>query len=178
MCGRRGSWPNGPRASKGYLSRWTVDTAADPDAGFSQTRLTYCAGEFPRTDERWATSEYRFGVLNLTEVPDQPAGDGLPGFRWLASIDPETGAMRTRFAGRDSTAQEAVFVPPAAAAPHGHGYVFQLVDRHASATTELLILDAQRIDAEPAATLRIPVRMPGGLHGNWVSEQQLSSRAD
>jgi carotenoid cleavage dioxygenase-like enzyme len=28
------------------------------------------------------------------------------------------------------------------------------------------------------ATLRIPIRMPGGLHGNWVTDKQLSRRAE
>jgi len=97
---------------------------------------------------------------------------------WLASIDPSSGAMRTRFAGRDSTVQEAIFVPPPGFdTGDGEGYVMQLVDRHAAGTTDLLILDAQRIDAEPVATLRIPIRMPGGLHGNWVTEEQLAQRA-
>ena len=53
----------------------------------------------------------------------------------------------------------------------------QLVDRHETGTTDLLILDAQRIDEPPLATLRIPIRMPGGLHGNWVTDEQLAQRA-
>jgi carotenoid cleavage dioxygenase-like enzyme len=53
----------------------------------------------------------------------------------------------------------------------------QLVDRHATGTTDLLILDAQRVDAEPVATLKIPIRMPGGLHGNWVPAERLANRA-
>ena len=85
--------------------------------------------------------------------------------------------MRRRFAGTDSTVQEAIFVPPAPDAPPGHGYVLQLIDRHATGTTELLVLDAQHIDAAPVATLRIPIRMPGGLHGNWVTSEQLAQRA-
>jgi len=54
--------------------------------------------------------------------------------------------------------------------------VMQLVDRHETGTTDLLILDAQRINEQPVATLKIPIRMPGGLHGNWVSPQQLAQR--
>jgi carotenoid cleavage dioxygenase len=73
--------------------------------------------------------------------------------------------------------QEAIFVPPAVGTANGEGYVMQLVDRHESGTTDLLILDAQRIDELPAATLRIPIRMPGGLHGNWVTDEQLAQRA-
>jgi carotenoid cleavage dioxygenase-like enzyme len=167
--------PFDPEQARGYLSRWTIDTMG-PGDGFAETRLTYCAGEFPRTDERWATSEYRFGIMNLTDVPGEKPDDGLPGFRWLASINPETGGLKHRFAGHDSTVQEAIFVPPVPDAPHGHGYVLQLVDRHATGTTDLLLLDAQHIDGEPVATLKIPIRMPGGLHGNWVTEEQLATR--
>jgi carotenoid cleavage dioxygenase len=174
--------PFDPEKASAQLSRWTIDTSAAPDQGegttsFAQRQLTGCSGEFPRTDDRWATKRYRFGVINLVDVPGEDPGDGLPGFRWLASIDPATGVQRTRFAGRDSTVQEAIFVPPGVDSPNGEGYVMQLVDRHASGTTDLLILDAQHIDAEPVATLKIPIRMPGGLHGNWVIPEQLAQRA-
>jgi carotenoid cleavage dioxygenase-like enzyme len=169
--------PFDPEQAKGYLSRWTIDTMGGT-GGFSEVRLTDCSGEFPRTDDRRATRGYRFGLINLTDVPGQPPPpDGLPGFRWLAVIDPETRAMTRRYAGQDSTVQEAIFVPPRADAPHGEGYVMQLVDRHAEARCDLLILDARHVDAEPVATVKIPVRMPGGLHGNWVTPDQLAERA-
>jgi carotenoid cleavage dioxygenase len=175
--------PFDPEKISAYLSRWTIDTQAPPDLGdgataFGQTRLTECSGEFPRTDDRWAGRGYCYGVMNLTSVPGERPDDGLPGFRWLASIDPSSGAMRRRFAGRDSTVQEAIFVPPPGFdSGNGEGYVMQLVDRHTTGTTDLLILDAQHVDAEPVATLRIPIRMPGGLHGNWVTDEQLATRA-
>jgi hypothetical protein len=28
------------------------------------------------------------------------------------------------------------------------------------------------------ATVRLPIRMPGGLHGNWVTPEQLANRAE
>ena len=169
--------PFDPEASRGYLSRWTIDTMGEAD-GFTQERLTDCAGEFPRTDERRATRGYRFGVINLADVPGRPPPpDGIPGFRWLAAIDPQTRAMTMRYGGDDSTVQEGVFVPGSADAAHGDGYVLQLVDRLATAATDLLVLDAGRIDGAPVATVRVPIRMPGGLHGNWVTREQLARRA-
>jgi carotenoid cleavage dioxygenase len=39
-------------------------------------------------------------------------------------------------------------------------------------------LDARRIDAPPVATLKLPIRLPYGLHGNWVSATELSARGD
>jgi carotenoid cleavage dioxygenase-like enzyme len=170
--------PFDPEQAKGYLSRWTIDTMGEGD-GFGETRLTDCSGEFPRTDDRRATRGYRFGLINLTSVPGRPPpADGLPGFRWLAAIDPQTREMSIRYAGDDATVQEAVFVPPRDDAPHGAGYVLQLVDRHAEARCDLMILDAQHIDAEPVATVKLPIRMPGGLHGNWVTADQLAARED
>lgn len=165
--------PFDPDAAKGYLSRWTIDTMADGD-GFAQTRLTDCAGEFPRTDERRATRGYRFGVINLTHVPGQPPpADGIPGFRWLGVIDPQTQVMTTRYGGDDSTLQEAVFVPGSQNAAHGDGYVLQLTDRVAQNRCDLMILDARQVDGEPVATVKLPIRLPGGLHGNWVTPEQL-----
>jgi carotenoid cleavage dioxygenase-like enzyme len=165
--------------ARGYLSRWTIDTHADPGSStFTERRLTDCAGEFPRTDDRWAGRGYRYGLINLTHVPGEVPDDAIAGgFRWLASVDPETGAMRRRFAGRDATVQEAIFVPPTPDSQNGSGYVLQLIDRHATATTDLLVLDSGHIDAKPVATLRIPIRMPGGLHGNWVTRSQLTGRS-
>ena len=88
--------PFDPEKASAQLSRWTIDTAAPPDQGdgttaFAQRRLTDCSGEFPRTDDRWATRGYRFGVINLTDVPGEKPDDGLPGFRWLGQIDPDYG---------------------------------------------------------------------------------------
>jgi carotenoid cleavage dioxygenase-like enzyme len=62
------------RFAPAQLTRWTIDTAAPPDLGdgttaFGQRRLTGRSGEFPRTDDRWATRGYRFGLINLTDVP-------------------------------------------------------------------------------------------------------------
>ena len=65
-------------------------------------------------------------------------------------------------------AGEPVFVPRSASAPEGDGYIIALVYRAASHTSELLILNAQDIAGEPAAVLKLPRRVPGGFHGNFV----------
>jgi carotenoid cleavage dioxygenase-like enzyme len=169
--------PFDPDQARGYLSRWTVDTMGDGE-GFAETRLTDCSGEFPRTDERWATQGYRFGTICLTGVPGEEPPDRLPGFRWVGVVDPERRTTTTRYVGHDSTAEEAIFVPPRADAGQGQGYVMLLVERHAEMRCDLLILDAERIDGEPVATVKLPIRLPGGLHGNWVTPEQLAARAD
>lgn len=33
-----------------------------------------------------------------------------------------------------------------------------------------MILDAERLDTKPVATIRLPVRVPFGFHGNWIAD--------
>ncbi len=43
-----------------------------------------------------------------------------------------------------------------------------VVNRRAENRSDLVILDAQRMDEGPIATIKIPVRLKYGIHGNWV----------
>ena len=49
------------------------------------------------------------------------------------------------------------------------GYLLFYMYDPAELTTDLLILRADDVAGEPAATLRMPQRVPFGLHGNWVA---------
>jgi carotenoid cleavage dioxygenase len=42
--------------------------------------------------------------------------------------------------------------------------------------SDLVILDAARLDAPPVATVALPIRIRRGLHGNWVSSRELAAR--
>jgi carotenoid cleavage dioxygenase len=35
-------------------------------------------------------------------------------------------------------------------------------------SSDLVILDAQQVDAEPLAVVQLPHRVPFGIHGCWV----------
>jgi carotenoid cleavage dioxygenase len=43
-----------------------------------------------------------------------------------------------------------------------------LVIDKARQTTDLVILDAARFEAEPLARITVPHRIPPGFHGNWI----------
>jgi carotenoid cleavage dioxygenase len=66
-------------------------------------------------------------------------------------------------------AGEAVFVPRAADAGEDEGYLLTFVYDPAADGSELVILDAQQVSADPIARVRMPHRVPYGFHGNWVS---------
>jgi hypothetical protein len=91
--------------AKGYLSRWTIDTMGET-GGFSEARLTDCSGEFPRTDDRRATRGYRFGLINLTDVPGPSPGCTRAGSATRspeASTGPRTAACSTTRSCRTSS---------------------------------------------------------------------------
>ena len=54
------------------------------------------------------------------------------------------------------------------AAAEDQGYVVTFATNAATLQSYFLILHAGDIAGEPAATLRIPHRVPGGFHGCWV----------
>ncbi|GAA5171787.1 MULTISPECIES: carotenoid oxygenase family protein [Amycolatopsis] len=164
--------PVDPEKTKGYLSRWTMDTLGD-SATFTEERLTAHAGEFPRMDDRFETLPYSWGVLGLYEVPGEPRPGG--GFRWIGAVDLARKRTTSHYVGDASSVGEPLFVPAHADAAQGKGYVLAVVGRHDEMRSDLLILDAQRIDAPPVATVKLPIRVPYGLHGNWVTTAELQA---
>jgi carotenoid cleavage dioxygenase-like enzyme len=156
-------------ASHSYLTRWTVDMASRGEAFEKTTRLTELAGEFPRIDDRYAMRPYRHGYL-LVADEQRPSDFRAPGLLFmnvLAHLDHTTGKNRTWWCGPASSLQEPAFVPKSATAPEGVGYILMLCNRLAELRSDLLLFDAQRVDEGPMATIRLPLKLRPGLHGNW-----------
>ena len=65
---------------------------------------------------------------------------------------------------------EASFVP-ADDTPDGPGWLMSYVYNPATDTSDLTILDADRLDAKPVATVHLPARVPFGFHGNWIPDR-------
>jgi carotenoid cleavage dioxygenase len=68
--------------------------------------------------------------------------------------------------------QECCFVPRSPGAPEGDGYLVGVVDRMIEARSDFVILDAQRLAEGPLATVRMPFRIFGQIHGWWVPAWQ------
>ncbi|WP_431817177.1 carotenoid oxygenase family protein [Gordonia jacobaea] len=162
-----------PERSKTRLSRWTIDMSDGSD-GFTEERLMSAAGEFPRMDDRYETLRYHWGVMAVNDLPGQQKSSH--GFRWVGTIDHASATTRFYDPGENSTVGEPIFVPANETAREGEGYVFVVVARRDRMYSELVILDAAHVDRPPVATLRMPMRIKSGLHGNWVSSDELAGR--
>lgn len=139
------------------LERWRLDPAT---GRVSQTLLFDRACEFPRFNDARGGLAYRFGY---TAGVDRNLGP-------LHKHDVITGETLVHDFGPGRSALEPVFVARWGATAEDDGYVMAYVhdeDRNAS---EVVILDAQRFDAEPLAVVELPARVPFGFHGNWVAD--------
>jgi len=131
------------------------------------------AAEFPHIDDRYVGRPHRYAFMQAMDptMPYNPERAGpIMGFFFntFLTMDMRTGKADTWFAGDTSSTQEPVFAPKSANAAEGEGYVMGIVNRRAENRSDLVILDAQRMSEGPVATIKIPVRLKYGIHGNWV----------
>ncbi|MEJ0006419.1 MAG: carotenoid oxygenase family protein [Steroidobacteraceae bacterium] len=57
----------------------------------------------------------------------------------------------------------------------GDGYLLVLVNRFSQLRSELVILEAQRLNDGPVALVRLPTRVRSTFHGMWVPDAALAS---
>ena len=122
--------------------------------------------EFPRVNDRREALSTRFVyVPTLTDtlrVSNPPSAT----FKTLLKVDAENGKVsRHDFGNR--IAGEAIFIPKGSGA-EDDGYLAVLAYDPVNQTSDFVLLDAAHMDAKPVAIVRLPQRVPQGLHGNWI----------
>jgi carotenoid cleavage dioxygenase len=142
------------------LTRWTIDLA-DNTNRVRREPLDDLAGEFPRLDERYAGLAHRHGWFAATI---EKKGFG---FDAIAHFDRATGRRTTYQFAKGETPGEPIFVPRAADAAEGDGWLIATLYRAAEDRSDLVIFNAQDIESGPIAAAKTPRRVPFGFHGNW-----------
>ncbi|WP_419816353.1 carotenoid oxygenase family protein [Glacieibacterium sp.] len=152
----------GPDTLPRGFERWTIDPAA---RSVEQRTIDHAPQELPRIDERRTGREYRYAyALGLPEnggaAPDDES--------LLYKHDLETGTRQAHRFGAGRAAGEFVFVPRSAQASEDDGWLVGFVIEADGNGTALEIIDARVIDSPPVATVRLPHRIPPGIHGAWL----------
>lgn len=150
------------RPSAARLVRWTFDLGGDSDA-IQETPLDDLDGEFPRFDERRSGLSYRHGWF-----AGDTSGRGTIKMNALAHIDLATGRRATYALPDGDLTSEPVFVPRAADAAEGDGWLLAVVWRARENRSDLVVFEARDVERGPIATAKLPRRVPFGFHGNWV----------
>ncbi|HTR00060.1 MAG TPA: carotenoid oxygenase family protein, partial [Candidatus Acidoferrum sp.] len=143
------------------VTRWCFDMN-DKNSKAVPTVMSTFAAEFPHCDDRYVGRAYKYGFMQASDhtKPYDPSRAGpIMGFFFntLLTMDMSTGKYKSWFCGPTSSTQEPVFAPKSANSPEGEGYVMGVVNRRDEHRSDLVILDAQRIDEGPVATVKLPV---------------------
>jgi carotenoid cleavage dioxygenase-like enzyme len=151
------------RDSSARLVLWTFDLA-DNSNTVKRDLIDDLAGEFPRLDERRAGLSYRHGYF-----AGNSKADGKVLFDCIAHIDHRTGKRAVFEFAPGETPGEPVFVPRAANAPEGDGFLVTTLYRAAENRSDFVVFDAADVTAGPIAAAALPRRVPFGFHGNWAA---------
>ncbi len=167
-----------PGSVTGQVMRWTIDMNSRSDRIEAQL-VNGMNAEFPHIDDRYVGRPYAHAFVQATD-PTKPYNPDKAGpimgffFNSYAHIDMATGKAKSWFCGDTSSTQEPVFAPKGPNAAEGEGYVLGVVNRRAENRSDVVVLDAQRIDEGPIATIKLPVRLKYAIHGNWVPAAALA----
>ena len=161
-----------------HLTRLTFDLSK-PGGAYEAETLYPDFLEMPIIDARYALHPYRHGfttVLDRTR-PLNVAGTIGVGWNTITHVDLATKKMKRYYVGDRTTCQEPCFVPRSANAPEGDGYLLSVITHYGDSEprTLLIVLDTADIEAGPIARIRVPFRLHGAVHGNWVSVGDLGS---
>ena len=161
-----------PSSLRTQVVRWCFDMRSRSDVPDAKV-IAEISAEFPHVDDRYVGRPYRYAFMQATDSTkpyDAAKAGPIMGFFFntFLTMDMTTGTAKSWFAGDTSSTQEPVFAPRRPDAPEGDGFVIGVVNRRAEHRSDVVILDAQRMDEGPIATIRVPVRLKYGIHGNWV----------
>lgn len=137
----------------------------DPVAGtVEEHRWHEAATEFPRFDDRLDGLPYRRFF-----APCAMAAEGQR-FNALLQIDGEGGAAAVSRLGDRVSIGEAVFAPDPSRTGETEGWIMAFVYDEDSDGSDLVLWDAASVAAGPVCRIRMPRRVPEGLHGNWMAD--------
>ena len=164
-----GGFKFSPQEANGRLARWTFDLEGDSDT-WTEIMLGP-DGEMPRVAEKDMLKDYTLGYylhFNPQYGPPIVSGPVGAGFNALSRINVKTGELQT-YAAPGTTLQEPVHIK--SRQPNHEGYIALVSDNHETNLADVLLLEAEHVEKGPIATIRMPLRLRSGVHGNWVAQE-------
>jgi carotenoid cleavage dioxygenase len=146
------------------LHRMNIDIDARK---ISDVQIADMMVEFPRANDALDALPTRFVYLPTLTDTLQLAAPPSATFNTMMKVNTETGdVVRHDFGNR--IAGEATFIPRGSNRGEDDGHLAIFAFDPVNRTSDLVLLDAAHIDADPVAVIRLPQRVPQGLHGTWI----------
>jgi carotenoid cleavage dioxygenase-like enzyme len=146
------------------LNRLVLDPRAKR---VTDERLAEYGVEFPRINDRLEAlaSRYIYVPTKSESLPLQSQPSAV--FNTVLKVETETGTIQRHDLG-NRIAGEPVFIPKPASEREDDGYLAVYSYDPVTKVSDLVLLDATRVEDEPVAVIRLPQRVPQGLHGAWI----------
>ena len=162
------SW--NPQTGSSHITRLSVDLTQSEPRAYDIEQLYPHMGALPRQDDRYNTVPYRYGFLNCPN----PHTEGGRGGATLTRFDHQTRTDTYFDFGTGVSLAESCFAPKSDNAREGEGYLLSVKTNNAqNGRGDLVIMDAEHLADGPVATVMLPIRAVGQVHGWWVPESQL-----
>ena len=152
--------PTDGEGSPTRLLRWTIDRETNR---VREEPLDERACEFPRVHDDRVGLPHRYGYVVGLATPEQMGSA-------FYKYDLRSGECRTHEFTDGGQAGEPVFAACPGADGEDEGWLLSFVYRPDRDESDLVILDATQIEADPVATIHIPHRVPVGFHGSWLPD--------
>lgn len=159
------------------MKRWTFNLNSSNEF-FEEEVISVANSPLARMDDRFISLPYRYGYVG-NRNPDLPydttRGGNLAGrvTNTYQRFDIHTGEHNTFYVGDTHGLQECMFAPRSKDAPEGDGYLLGIASNYAEMMSELVIIDAQRMEEGAVATVKLPFRLRSGTHTNWFPTWEL-----
>ena len=153
-----------------HLYRWTLDLET---GSCEEQRLDEHPGELGVLDLRRLGVNNRYAYWLGYSIGDHNQNEHRQlafDFDTICKIDRESGEIERAPALEGATYGEMFFVPRSAEAAEDDGWLMGFRYRLDGGPTDLVLLSAKDISAEPVAVVHLPVRVPQGFHGWWDPE--------
>jgi carotenoid cleavage dioxygenase-like enzyme len=171
--------PWNPQKAKAYVRRITIDLRSKKDTWTEEILWPFNVGDLGRIDTRFMTLRQRYGYTSFND-PDRPFDEARAGnLRGRVSntygrFDFETGKLNRYFVGPTHSLQECCFVPRPGSREEGDGYLIGVASNYAEMRSELVIADAQNLEAGDVARVILPFRSTAQVHGIWADASELA----
>jgi len=92
----------------------------------------------------------------------------------LIKYNLDTGTSEHHVYGQGRRGGEGVFVPRPDSPEEDDGWLVTYVHAAASGTSEMVVVETRDFRAPPIARVLLPVRVPYGFHGTWITSAELA----
>ncbi|MEQ1587920.1 MAG: carotenoid oxygenase family protein [Cyclobacteriaceae bacterium] len=123
--------------------------------------------EFPTINGQINGQPYRHGY-SVVLLPEHFTSKPPEYFAQSIQYDVQNQSHKLHNYGKGRYTGELAFIPRKNSKSESDGYVISFVFDENTGKSDVVLLDANNFEKEPIAIIHLPVRVPNGLHGNWL----------